>query len=356
MDRMNVSKLLGIQYLRAVAALMVVWFHATVEIPQFTQRLSDWGPFSTTHLQFGVHIFFVISGFIMMVTTVEATPGDFFFRRLSRIVPLYWLLTAVVAAAILLPPHFFQHTTLTTSAFFESIFFIPHHDDPILVPGWTLNVEMFFYLVFAGALLVPLKMRLMVVGCLFTALVVIGQWIPIQAMSPAVLILTRPWMLEFVIGMGLGQLWLWHALIVPRPLCGALIGGGFVALLCQWPESAMAARYIVPSAAIVVGCVAWEQNWGIPRVRLLALLGDSSYSLYLSHVLVLAVVKVVWEHLRLVNAPNAAAAFVTVSVIASVLCGIALYRVIELPVLKALQSARRNLKVRLVWVGENLDF
>src|ERR1700731_4366402 len=84
-----------IQYLRALAALMVVWHHGLNQVPGVARyiALPDFGPS-------GVDIFFVISGFIMLVTTAgqEVTPGEFFRRRVIRVVPLYWLMTLLMLA------------------------------------------------------------------------------------------------------------------------------------------------------------------------------------------------------------------------------------------------------------------
>lgn len=72
--------LLSIQYLRGVAAMMVVYHHARDRIPSFAEAL----PSSIG--QAGVHLFFVISGFIMIVTTwsTPPSPGLFLMRRLIR--------------------------------------------------------------------------------------------------------------------------------------------------------------------------------------------------------------------------------------------------------------------------------
>jgi exopolysaccharide production protein ExoZ len=83
-------KLASVQYLRAVAALLVVAYHTNnmgLLRPHFT--ILGFGGY-------GVDLFFVISGFIITVTTARDTsPGVFFRKRLIRIVPLYWLVTFV---------------------------------------------------------------------------------------------------------------------------------------------------------------------------------------------------------------------------------------------------------------------
>src|ERR1700688_4257068 len=74
-----------IQYLRGIAALSVVWLHALTMMDAFTAEI---GPprFGSS----GVHIFFVISGFIMFMTTAgkPMAASEFMRLRIIRVVPL----------------------------------------------------------------------------------------------------------------------------------------------------------------------------------------------------------------------------------------------------------------------------
>ena len=81
--------ILPIQYLRGIAAILVVWFHATIQVDGVSTY------FSSSFGASGVDLFFVISGFIMVVTTAgkDVTPQRFFVLRIIRVVPLYWLAT-----------------------------------------------------------------------------------------------------------------------------------------------------------------------------------------------------------------------------------------------------------------------
>jgi len=91
----------SIQYLRALAALMVVWVHSLYMIPGVAEEFN-----APNFGGAGVDLFFVISGFIMVVTTAEkdVTPMEFFCRRIVRVVPLYWLATlAMIAGAAISP-------------------------------------------------------------------------------------------------------------------------------------------------------------------------------------------------------------------------------------------------------------
>src|SRR5262245_20527151 len=87
------SRIVSIQYLRAAAALMVVFFHAEGMAAEYFNIgcLPSFGAV-------GVDIFFIISGFIMWVTTApeRTTASSFIVNRIVRIVPLYWLVTLLL--------------------------------------------------------------------------------------------------------------------------------------------------------------------------------------------------------------------------------------------------------------------
>jgi len=106
----------------------------------------------------GVNVFFVISGFITWVICERrpTTPARFLRERLERIAPVYWIATGIMVAGAL--ASLFPNLKLTLGPVLGSLFFIPHHSPSngqvwsVLVQGWTLNYEIFFYMVFAGSL------------------------------------------------------------------------------------------------------------------------------------------------------------------------------------------------------------
>ena len=132
-----------------------------------------------------VDIFFVISGFIMWVTTVGRTlsPQEFLYRRLVRIVPLYWLVTAFTVLVMVVAPQAMQSSrfdlahVVASFAFWPALHPVTGHYAPVLIPGWTLNYEMFFYVVFAACLLLRPAHRLpaivlVLTGCIALPLIV----------------------------------------------------------------------------------------------------------------------------------------------------------------------------------------
>ena len=154
-------RLVGIEYLRACAATAVMLFHYALA-SGYSGALVALG-------QFGVDVFFVISGFIMWtVSRDEASPAGFLLRRIVRIAPLYWL--ATLAAALVTTE---GGVTLGLGApagdLAKALFFIPAYSarspdvvEPILSVGWTLNLEMAFYALFAASLAAPRRRRLIV--------------------------------------------------------------------------------------------------------------------------------------------------------------------------------------------------
>ncbi len=198
----------SIQYLRALAVLAVVGYHAC-----------QWrrGGFEVGRA--GVDIFFVISGVIMwrVSSNLEARPPVFLWRRLTRVAPLYWLTTLFVAALCVVWPAFLPNVHPAWAHVALSLAFIPHLDPtglpfPLLPSGWSLNYEAVFYCVFAGALLAPRRHRTAVVAGALTAIVLFG----LLVCQPAYFLGANPMLLQFAAGVALADL-AERAEVVGRP-------------------------------------------------------------------------------------------------------------------------------------------
>ena len=139
-----VGVLRNVQVLRAFAALLVIFVH----LDQLLSRLGV-----PLFGGAGIDIFFVISGFIMVYTTMdrEITPWSFMADRIARIVPAYWAATLGVFFLALVAPSLLQTSHMQWDELFKSLVFVPFRKatglvQPVLFVGWTLNYEMFFYL------------------------------------------------------------------------------------------------------------------------------------------------------------------------------------------------------------------
>ncbi|MGF6229941.1 exopolysaccharide production protein ExoZ [Inquilinus ginsengisoli] len=273
--------------------------------------------FSWDHmLGAGVDLFFVISGFIMMLVSDpasgrESTPGIFLLRRFQRIVPLYWFYTLLLVVSAILVPSLLRWTTLTPDLVFTSLFFIPSFHpvnglvQPLLSIGWTLQYEMFFYLCFAAVLGLSLGARVVAMTVLFAGLMVLTSAI---GRETAILsFLGNPIVFEFVAGMGVYWLycrgWVTRRAAVPiaavaLPVVVWLVGSGTAAPL----EDVLDRRWLravvwgVPALLVFYVGLAIHDMPGAAG-RALAKLGDASYSLYLSHVFVAAILGKGWAAL-----------------------------------------------------------
>lgn len=176
----------SIQALRGIAALFVILEHI---------RFLNCGAF-------GVDIFFCISGFMMMLSTHKHT-GHFFGRRLIRILPLYYLMTLGTWVMLLLFPGLFEQTTANPAYLVKSLLFIPFDIDggiiqPLMRIGWTVNCEMFFYLLFFISLRLSQKYRGLLCSGFLILPVLLNQLLPT---APAPLAFYgNPVMLEFILG------------------------------------------------------------------------------------------------------------------------------------------------------------
>ena len=329
------SNIAAIQSLRGIAAFMVVAFHLAGQAERLGLPQVD-----VTRLAAGVDIFFVISGFIMWITTA-ARPSrgatDFYRDRLIRIVPLYWSITAFIVAVLIISPTSTQTATLEPWHALSSFLFIPSTNPstgdmtPLLIPGWTLNYEMLFYLLFGLSIAVSrgdLKFRAVIIFSSLAMLVVIGQ---VTQPSGIFWFYTRDIMLEFAFGVVLGIVYA-RGLIRPSSWwwVAAILG---VLLLAAFPQHANELRSLkwgIPALLIVAGCV-FSRGLALPPLERL---GDWSYSLYLSHPLVLSAASQGWRYL---GGPLPVELFPAVAVLACLIVSAALYNFLEIPSKNALR-------------------
>ncbi|KQV33351.1 MULTISPECIES: acyltransferase [unclassified Rhizobium] len=328
--------LYGIQYLRALAAIAVVLFHAA-ERTDYAFAIGA----------AGVDVFFVISGFIMWVISENrpASPARFLSDRLRRIVPVYWLATAVMVLGGIVG--LFPNLILSLQHVLASLFFVPMRSPsngeiwPVLVQGWTLNFEMFFYAAFAAALFLPRNLRLPMLGALFAALVILGA--TISSDNPLFLTYTRPIILEFVAGMALGALWLKG--FVPKVRIGgfllALSLGGFATIaLLRLPFDE---RICGPLAVtLVLGTLSLEANSMVRHASIPAFLGNASYSIYLWHTFAISVAVKLGMGLHM-PVPLVFA----VAVMAGVVAGSLAYLFVEKPLIRVFQRRPASPRMRL---------
>ena len=319
----------AIQYFRGIASLMVLLYHAGYDLNLITEQgRPHW-------LASGVDIFFVISGFVMVASTSNraVTARGFLASRIARVVPIYWLATLAMVAILAVRGKDLPGIGEVFQSFLFIFYFNERVQDtsPILGPGWTLNYEIYFYLVFAALIWLPVAKRIAVMAVLF---MVITSLRPLVPSDHAFLTrMTSPIPLEFVAGMVIGH---YRARIMRAPVAlgvaAILLGFGALALLD--PPLPRVAFFAPPAVLIVLGGVILERQFGRRRFGPLGALGDISYSLYLTHPLLLAV------FIPITVPPHLAVPLGALIVAASIGIGFATYRWVELP---ATRAARRLL-------------
>lgn len=289
----------SLQALRAVAAVMVIVEHITHEIHVILLKKGAPSPSWTTEdLPFGtgVDIFFVISGFIMVMTSrnlIGKKDGwqTFLRKRFIRIVPLYWFYTSLMISVLLILPSAFDTAQADVGHFIKSYLFIPHERPaggirPLLSLGWTLNYEMFFYGIFAGLLFLPIRFFGWVVAGVLVMLSLLHAYVPYE--WSALYFWTTPIILEFAAGMGIAYLWLARVRLPGWTLLPILA-------LCVWiffglhyyPDIGPEISKRTPSFIIAILSVAAltlvKGVPGRPLPNVVREMGDASYTLYLSH-------------------------------------------------------------------------
>ena len=283
-----IKELIGVQYLRGIAAMLVVLHHLY---------------FSNTQLgPFGVKIFFVISGFVMWHTTAAANTSTtvFWRRRIVRIVPLYWMFLSILVAIALSAPQYLKSTIITPENVIKSFFFVPHYHvvqkfiAPILVPGWSLNYEMFFYFIFGIALLIKSNARrAIMIGILLWGLVLLGLSLNPEGAVAATY--TSPEILLFFDGIILAVIY--RAYGIDNAVLGlALICTGVLFIGAPGGLDLFVNFVGLSPALIVAGTLALEP--AIRRVpsTVLHTIGNASYSVYLSHLFFLRLSELSWRH------------------------------------------------------------
>ena len=353
-------KLPNIQILRACAALMIVVFHCGIETGRLSaliggHKLFDEGPWGS-----GVPLFFAISGFIMVVTSARAFGSssaaiDFMRRRLIRIVPLYWLVTTFALVGILVVPSLSKAPPGDPLYVVASYLFWPYvrltgDIRPLATPGWTLNLEMLFYVVFAVSLLFRRRAGL---SLLFASL---GLLIAarVSGLLPGVALnfWGDPIVLGFLFGAAVGVAYV-NGLRLSGLSAIMLMVIGFGIMFMSWAptgaEDSLALRLAeaAPATLVLIGIALGPQidvDRSVWRSGLL--IGDASYSLYLVQEFLLRLLSLSWFKGPLAILPLWT--FIPIGVAITVLVALMMYRYFENPVTRWLNGDKSRQSQRIV--------
>jgi exopolysaccharide production protein ExoZ len=330
----------GIQVLRIFAALIVLTMHSAFYT---SERLVKQVPVWRSGA-WGVDIFFVISGFVMVCSYARlfGRPDGwkvFVARRVERIVPMYWLATTVKIIIMLSTAGLVLHSQLSLSKTVYSYLFLPAYTMgdkimPVLGVGWTLNFEMFFYFLFALALLFQIDVYKFV-GTVLT-LAAIGS-IFRRDSWPAVSFYLDPMGLEFLFGMLIARICLAGKSLRPRYSVPILVFGLAVLFFPRENWSPRLVQVGIP-AALIVAAAAWLEPYLLAVPAWILFLSEASYVIYLFHPIVAPIAPAVFAHFQVFNP--------ILSIIASICLGLLVpslvYKFVDAPVTRYFKSRSRK--------------
>ena len=188
-----------IQYVRTLAALMVLISHISWKGEQYSTNPLSFFPFSGV----GVALFVLMSGYLLIyiIETKEVGVVYFIKSRVKRIIPLYWFFTTVALIIYLLFPDKVNSSGGVTYIL-DSYTLLPTEGKYLLGNSWTLKYELFFYLILAFSLFFIKEIRYIIVISILSLLVVSGLFVDGLYLS----FLTNPLLLEFILGIMIYQL------------------------------------------------------------------------------------------------------------------------------------------------------
>jgi exopolysaccharide production protein ExoZ len=351
---MQAKRLAWIQALRGIAAFMIVMVHSR-SVLHGTQA----GRLVTDHvllpLASGVDLFFIISGFLMVLTTRDfdgsrAYAWAFLIKRFARIWPLFAVMTPIALVVEHGIRGLFDPSILFP--YLEGLAFIPHNPaasgiyfQMAVGVAWTLCFEWYFYLVFAACMMCG-RWRYAVMTIWFavtliaipllrgsSSLNVAAQ--PLVEWSRYANLVVHPIVWDFIGGMLAAWLYVSRFQIRQSGLIYVITALLLIALLAGWHRLGMINLYGprgwgAPLAILFLGLVMLAKNDAIRVPRWLIGMGNISYSLYLVHVYVFEIMQAIAAHLPVGQGMSALLLFVTRPIIA-VICAWAVFRYLEAP-------------------------
>lgn len=315
-------------------------------------------------LAMGVDLFFLISGFLMVLTTREAMLGirgarDFLARRFARIGPLF----AIMSVLDLLVEHGWRALGQPSivGVYLEGLLFMPH--DPQASPlyfhmamgvSWTLCFESYFYVMFAASMGLGRFRYAALMAWFASTLVLWPLWVGHFTLDPRaafmgdvryLALVNNPIVWDFMLGMLAGALysmtWRPHAATV---LLGVLVVLVWLAL--HWRALGLIdfhgpAGWGLPMAIIFLAVCMLDRHAHGAWPAFAIGLGDLSYALYLVHVPVFILVGDSIQAWSLENSP-AAIMLLAIRPLLAIGIAVMVHRYLEKPVLLAM---RRRLSV-----------
>ncbi|WP_341799873.1 acyltransferase [Klebsiella michiganensis] len=344
----------NLQVIRALAALSVVLDHTFAT--SFKGLVSeDNYEYIHTLLNdlgwFGVNVFFVLSGFLMIFTqNDEKKSYRFIYDRIIRIYPAYILLSIPIIIFALTPSQY-DHRIYNTYQLVQNIILMPGWEGMSYsnanYPAWTLVYEMFFYIIFSGVLLFSRKKShiSIAISLILVCLIVIYKSVlnsnGTQQLTDIKHLLGNLILLNFAAGCLLGAFFKKGNLNVNGKLfliaTILIFGLSSVVRMKLSAHSGMGADIIFGTitASIVIYIALCSQEI---KNRVIKIIGDASYSIYLTHVTLLLIKNKIMNMLGLFDSIYSVLLCNIIFVPISISVGIMSYQLVERPLMNILKK------------------
>ena len=347
---MKKDNIQSLQVLRGFAALAVVIHHSIRAVTINNGELvfsPAWFINNHTIMDIGaagVDVFLFLSGFLMLYISNKYTKESFSFvtflkHRFIRVWPLYAIVTMLLCSILLIQLIYLERFSFDLQLYrLASLFFIPSFNEsgilqPILGVGWTLNYEVFFYIVFAISLKIYVKNPLPYACAILLCFFIIGTALPQKTVAHA--FLSNTIIFEFLFGVLICYAYMRGYLLLKNNLL-VLILGLLIIVVSSMHDVSENLRFVttgVGATFIFIGMLTLKKTIKFPRY--LVVLGDASYSIYLIHILVIyelffrVLYKIPATLLSNINAEIIA----FLMIVCSLFIGVLFYYFIEKPIL-----------------------
>ncbi len=315
---------------RAFAVLFILLGHANkVFHLSFDYQWFNVGEWLRTG---GIDFFFIVTGFMMFYLYhknfgIRGKAKDFLIKRISKIYPVYWLFTLATLAAVIIFPAISDGHEKNPEVIIKSLLLIP--TDPIIEITWSLSYVVFFYLVFSLVIYKPKIFKPVVF--VWVLILIFNQFKLFPANNSFFLNISH---LEIITGAIIAYIVMNYKLRFPY----LYLTAGFIGYLLVWSNNIYGFYtirveyfYWLSAAFMMLGITLIDMKKDTILPKSITLLGDASYSIFISQMPVFHFYALLLGKLQVINLIGGTPAML-LAIVLTILSGCLVYKVFEKPV------------------------
>jgi peptidoglycan/LPS O-acetylase OafA/YrhL len=275
----------GLDGLRGIAAISVLLFHYTVVYGQLIGPIGPL-PFVATYGRHGVDLFFIISGFVILMTVEHSRSlADFIVSRFARLFPAFWAAVSMTSCALIISPLLPTFWSPGPGAIAANLTMMPVLFHAHLIDGayWSLFYELMFYVGMGVICWLRVPHRIEPICLFWIAIFAVVRWLEPELGWRTRQILLVHYGHLFIIGICIYRIWVGRSsaltYVVLALACSmSLFGPG--------PESGSVSAglyFLITVACAGAVWLASADKLFLLRTRSLLFLGRISYPVYLLH-------------------------------------------------------------------------